>query len=199
MRLDGPLDFLGQLFDSFRQSWGERVNRLANQIYALGQNLNEITAGYFAEDLGPDSFAVNPFRSQPDLLIPIESFARTNAQLIKGIGDQAVNKVERLVLDAFVSGEANKTLAKKIQAVSTEFGKHRAKLIARDQVSKLGGQLTMTRAKSAGSDKYIWQTVGDERVRKSHKELNNKTRRWSESPIPGQEIQCRCFAVPVWE
>lgn len=42
--------------------------------------------------------------------------------------------------------------------------------------------------------KYIWRTVGDENVRSSHADLNGTIRDWNDTPIPGQEVNCRCWA-----
>lgn len=45
--------------------------------------------------------------------------------------------------------------------------------------------------------KYIWRSVGDENVRSSHAALNGTVRDWSDSPTPGQEPNCRCWAEPI--
>jgi hypothetical protein len=44
---------------------------------------------------------------------------------------------------------------------------------------------------------YIWRTVGDARVREEHALLEGEERSWDESPVPGEEHECRCWAVPV--
>lgn len=44
---------------------------------------------------------------------------------------------------------------------------------------------------------YIWRTMGDTRVRPSHAALNGTVRRWDDSPDPGEEINCRCWAEPL--
>ncbi len=44
---------------------------------------------------------------------------------------------------------------------------------------------------------YIWRTVEDEKVRSSHAELNRTVRSWGDSPDPGEEYNCRCWAEPV--
>jgi len=49
------------------------------------------------------------------------------------------------------------------------------------------------------SGKYIWRTVGDGRVRKSHAELDGTLRDFSDSPDPGEEFNCRCWVEPVDE
>lgn len=40
---------------------------------------------------------------------------------------------------------------------------------------------------------YIWRTVGDDKVRSSHAALNGMVRSWSDSPDPGEDINCRCW------
>ena len=44
---------------------------------------------------------------------------------------------------------------------------------------------------------YIWRSVDDDKVRSSHAELNGTLRRWGDSPDPGEEFNCRCWAEPV--
>jgi peptidoglycan hydrolase-like protein with peptidoglycan-binding domain len=44
---------------------------------------------------------------------------------------------------------------------------------------------------------YIWRTVEDNKVRGSHAALNGTVRAWNDSPDPGQEFNCRCWAEPL--
>ncbi len=41
---------------------------------------------------------------------------------------------------------------------------------------------------------YIWHTVGDDKVRESHQALDNTICSWSDSPNPGEDFNCRCWA-----
>ncbi len=45
-------------------------------------------------------------------------------------------------------------------------------------------------------EKYVWKTVCDDNVRKSHKalELDGQIRSWYDSSRPGEEYGCRCRA-----
>lgn len=60
------------------------------------------------------------------------------------------------------------------------------------------GDETVTKLSSeAGkkkSGKYIWRTVGDNKVRDSHAELDGTVRDLADSPDPGEEFNCRCWA-----
>lgn len=77
----------------------------------------------------------------------------------------------------------------------------RAKLIARDQTSKITGNLNQARQTNLGITSYIWQTVKDERVRPSHAEKDGKRFLWAAPPPdtghPGHDINCRCVQIPV--
>lgn len=44
---------------------------------------------------------------------------------------------------------------------------------------------------------YVWRTVEDDKVRAGHAEFNRTVRRWDDSPDPGEEFNCRCWAEPV--
>ena len=46
-------------------------------------------------------------------------------------------------------------------------------------------------------EKYIWVTVGDDKVRPEHEVLDGKIRTWYDTPHPGEEYGCRCRAESV--
>ena len=96
----------------------------------------------------------------------------------------------------------------------------RAKLIARDQTSKLNGSLVKARAQAVGSKTYIWSSVGDERTRESHRVLNGMLCKMNDDTVysddngetwksrrsigafigkPTEDYQCRCAMLPVVE
>lgn len=98
------------------------------------------------------------------------------------------------------------SIAQRIQE-ETEVTESRAALIARDQVLKLNADVTEAQHVAAGITEYVWSTSSDERVRKSHRDLDGQRFKYSEPPIvdvrtgrrenPGRDFQCRCVAVPV--
>ena len=61
--------------------------------------------------------------------------------------------------------------------------RRRAELIARDQTAKLNGQIQRAQQLDAGVTEYIWSTSGDERVRRSHRELNGRKFSWNDAPV----------------
>lgn len=181
------------------QSYTIRMRRRANNIARL-TNLQWTEATELATGspivIDPD-FGVNPFTAEPWLKKSIENFTAENINLIKGIGQETAKKVQTLVSTAVQQGTSTADLARSIEALGEQYKGYRSRLIARDQISKYNGELTRERNVRAGLDKYQWVTVGDERVRSSHEHLNNTIRDWKQIPYPGNQIQCRCFAVSV--
>ena len=45
--------------------------------------------------------------------------------------------------------------------------------------------------------KYIWHTVGDDRVRADHAALEGEVRTWGDGLEPGEDPNCRCWAEGV--
>jgi SPP1 gp7 family putative phage head morphogenesis protein len=126
---------------------------------------------------------------------------QANIDLIKTIPDQYFEKLGTTVWDNLVDGVRFEDLADKIQHVA-DVTESRAKLIARDQTSKMNGAFNEARQTSVGIDKYIWSTSGDERVREEHAANDGKIFDWNDPPAtghPGEDIQCRCVALPYVE
>lgn len=46
--------------------------------------------------------------------------------------------------------------------------------------------------------KYIWRTQGDNRVRPSHAANEGRIFSYNNSPLPGEEAGCRCWAEPYF-
>lgn len=124
-----------------------------------------------------------------------------NVGLIKSIPTEYLEKVGKSVTDNFVEGVRWEDLAKDIERVG-DVTESRAKLIARDQTSKMNGAFNEVRQTSLGIDQYIWQTSGDERVREEHAANDGQVFAWNDPPAtghPGEDIQCRCVAIPYFD
>lgn len=55
------------------------------------------------------------------------------------------------------------------------------------------------RQQAAGIVKYIWRSVGDDRVRPSHALNDGKIFTWGDGEDPGEAFGCRCSAEPILE
>lgn len=161
------------------------------------------------------SLGIDVFLEEPWLKNQLELFANQNAQLINNLTDNELYRVSGIVQRGLQEGVTYDDIAKDIQQ-SFGITRRHAKLIARDQTTKLNGSLTKLRQQNLGVTQYRWMTAGDERVRKSHRVLDGKICRWDDSTVylneqngkwekrskiggtevnPSQDVNCRCIPI----
>lgn len=131
----------------------------------------------------------------------LKSWTRENISLIKGVNDEQIKKIERLLSSGGRQGLGPGVLRTEIKKIM-DSSVSRATLIARDQSLKLNGQIDRVKQTGAGVDSYIWRTSRDERVRPKHQSREGNRYRWDDPPEgghPGQAINCRCSAEPNFE
>jgi SPP1 gp7 family putative phage head morphogenesis protein len=131
----------------------------------------------------------------------VSHFVAENVTLIRAVPEEIMAGVGKLVTQAFSSGTRHEDLASQIQQ-RFNVGESRARLIARDQIGKLNGQVNAARQKAIGITSFVWRTVGDERVRPEHEDRDGETYSYDDPPdgeLPGEPIQCRCSAEPVFD
>ena len=185
--------------DMFGASWSETLaSDAASATNAFNDKKNMSS---LKQVLGVDIIQAEPW-----LKPRIETFVSSNVDLISSLKSEHLRKIKLQVGTVVENGIRNEAYAKQIEAQfggelakATSNVRARAKLIARDQISKLNGQLTETRQTSAGITHYQWITAGDERVRATHAALNGKVFAWDKPPSvghPGDDYQCRCYAAP---
>jgi SPP1 gp7 family putative phage head morphogenesis protein len=128
------------------------------------------------------------------------AFSRENVELITTLKKNTFKRIRQEAERGVLAGRPNAQIAKDLREAFGIERRH-ARLIARDQVSKLNGQLTETRQTALGIESYTWQTSGDDRVRATHRSKNGNVYKWSDPPSdtghPGQDFQCRCTARAV--
>jgi len=135
---------------------------------------------------------------------------------IKSLPTDTIQKMEVTVLDGFRDGKTIQEIQNDIQS-AYDIDKRKAALLARDQVSSLNAQITRMQQTDAGVKKYRWRTCHDSSVRECHAALDGKVFSWDDPPEmwyrtkkrgvvhtgrrchPGEDIACRCTAVPVFE
>lgn len=134
-----------------------------------------------------------------DIRRVVEAATVNNVALIRSIPAQYVDRLQTLVLTNVATGKRFEAIEDEIQTL-LDTTESRAALIARDQTSKVNGQITEARQTALGIERYTWSTSGDERVRDSHAALDGEVFRWDDPPSvghPGQDYQCRCTSLPV--
>jgi SPP1 gp7 family putative phage head morphogenesis protein len=142
----------------------------------------------------PSLLAVDLYRGEPWLKDMQEAWTRQNVSLVKSIGSQFHDRLNTIIQGGVFGGNSVKQISDQIEA---QFGvtKHRATLIAQDQILGANARITQIRAESLGINEYVWRTVGDSRVRPEHADLAGRVFSWDKPPAvghPGTPIRCRC-------
>lgn len=136
----------------------------------------------------------------------IRRFVGENVSLIKSQPQAIFDDVEKNIINGMRAGLRHEEIADNL-IERAGVSESRAALIARDQVLKFNGELNQVRQKNLGISKYVWNTVGDERVREEHAARDGQIFSWDDPPgdpsdpadagHPGDSINCRCFAEPI--
>lgn len=224
IRVDDWAEDLRQLINTFRISLNtsdisKRTNTSVQEIFSKTNDLNlkefhKVTNA---------AFGIPLLQVEPWMQGTMSSFINNNVNLIVNTRDSVISQIENIVNQGINQGLRHETIKKQIlEGTNLQSGvfkkvKTRARLIARDQVSKLNGQLTQLRQNEIGVSQYYWNTSVDERVRPSHAAMEGKLCRWDDPTVyssdggktwqsrsslgavelhPGQDYQCRCWAEP---
>ncbi len=163
---------------------------------------------------------VSPELAEPWLAPMIDQFSKSSARRVGTVTDGFIERLESTISDRMREGLRAEEIAKELerdfvqtQGLEQAKAKKRAKLIARDQIATLQGDVTRIRQKQLGVKRYIWRTAKDERVRSPHKQREGEVFEWGKSiraqlrkkglqvdtidGPPGRPILCRCYAEPV--
>lgn len=128
----------------------------------------------------------------------VRGWVRENVQLVGNMNAQQLGKLETLFLRALRDGTRSAQLQTDVEAI-LDGSVNRARLIARDQIGKLNGQLDRQKQTESGVESYVWRGSLDERERPAHVAREGDVFRWDDPPpdgSPGQPVQCRCSAEP---
>lgn len=146
------------------------------------------------------------------------SWAEDNYSLITSNAKNYVSKINTLTEQAIVNGLSPKKLKEEIYKATESLSKSHCRLLARDQMGKLNGQITQAQMEEIGLDMYVWSTAFDDRVRDSHAAMEGILCRWDDASVcsydggktwvqrpsdaitlhPGQDIQCRCVGLAYY-
>lgn len=146
------------------------------------------------------------------------SWAENNYTLITSNAKKYVEQINVLTEQAIVNGLSPKKLKEEIMKATEGLSEKHCKLLARDQMGKLNGNITEAQMQEIGLDLYVWSTAYDDRVRDSHAVMEGLLCRWDDASVcsydngktwvarpsgavdlhPGQDIQCRCVALSFY-
>lgn len=200
-------------------SWSDVIAAVLERLVArwtspfARQQARDI-AGSFVSDASTrvmrQSVGIDLYGGNDQLVDYLKAAADQNAALITSIPAQYLEQVSNIVIGNMRQGMRPSYIE---SALVKQFGitQRRARLISRDQTSKIQGEITRIRQVNSGIQYFRWLTAHDERVRPSHVAVRNRdvgygkgVFKWSDLPVvdgvptfPGQPINCRCVAVPV--
>ena len=203
-RFDDYVDTISALMTSIKVIFKAKVPDSSLEAIAANQAqaVNVQNSAAFSRQVF-QVVGVKPFVAEPWLVPTMKSFTKNNVSLISSVHESYFKDVENVIYQGLEQGLSTKDIQASI-VERTGVSKSRARLIARDQTGKLNSNLSMKRATGLGVKKFRWVTSADERVRSSHAVLNNKIFTYKDGAIvngkqtwPGQDIQCRCTAVPI--
>ena len=206
VRLDAWADDIRSIFANITKEMVRPTNNAIKEMIVLGPKINRYNKDEW-RNLVRSQYGVDPTKEDPARFEHLmKVWAENNSRLIKDIPHKTMLQVRDESIDALMSGRDTEDMTQAIYDIideRTDVADSRARLIARDQVSKLNGALTQQRQRDIGVEGYIWRTVGDERVRDTHEEQDGKFFTWDNPPSetddnhPGEDYQCRCWAEPV--
>lgn len=184
---------LARIFESIRAEFTEVEASLHDSAAVAANQVSAVNKERVTQQLR-SVLGVDVFVAEPDLAATLAASVNENVGLITSVPGTFFREVEATVLRQFRSGQRASSIAPEI-ARRFRVSRTRAAFIARDQVSKLNGDLTRTRQTEAGIPGYIWRTSLDERVRGSdkgtsfgpgahdHAKLEGTHQKWNKPPI----------------
>lgn len=183
---------------------GMKPPSLKRLLAEVGESVDRKQRRDMMHQLGA-GLGFKPTLTEPGLKTAMDTWASMNVSLIKTIPESYFEDIEERVLEHVEEGTRWEELAEEIEQ-RTGVSANRARVIARDQVSKLYGSINMERQEANGITHYFWRTSLDGRVRDLHQEKDGKRFAWDEpagdaadpadGAFPGDAIQCRCHADP---
>jgi SPP1 gp7 family putative phage head morphogenesis protein len=189
-----------------------RKAAFAKQADALAQAAVYKTLGYVDEGLtrviyNSVSVDITAFLARsPTIRKVVAEKTAANVDLITTIPEQYFDSIQEKLDDNWQAGFRYEDLIEQIQGIN-DVTEGRAKVIARDQTSKLNSAFNQTRQFEVGIDKYEWGSADDERTRPEHFALDGTVHSWAEpGPLkgtidgepchPGEDVLCRCDGYP---
>ena len=187
-------------------------------IFGIGSKVNDFNDAQF-QGFVKQALGAQFHPSEPWVNDVLDFWSKTNYTLVKSLAAEGINRLNANVTNAVQNGLTYPEVMREIRKTEASISGPRAKLLARDQIGKLNGKLTQRRQEDAGVEMYVWQTVGDERVRgnpagryptavPSHYAIDGKLCKWGDNSVYSEvatpphwvpRTGKMPFAVPGWE
>lgn len=203
-------EIIKNALNAIRKRYSKQVDdaRVSNLTKNQASKVNKLQSQYHQRVMNTVT-GVNPIQLEPWLDNEVKIFMSENVSLIESIPNEGLTDIEQML---YRDGKRKLSPQQMREKIEEQFDvtEGRARVIARDQVSKFNGRLTEQRQVNTGITHYTWLTSKDGHVRSSHAHLDGKVIAWDDPPVTvttgkrageknhaGQDIQCRCHAIPV--
>lgn len=155
--------------------------------------------------------ALNEELRQPELSRGLAEIARENTRLIRSVPIELARQINRVVRHEQARGSRAGEIEQTIRELVPHLTANKIRLIARTEVAKAETAVTRVRSEELGLEWFQWQTSEDQRVRKSHRNMDKVLVRWNDLPSPeylvgerdygayaaGGTFNCRCVSLPL--
>ena len=197
-------EIMGQMQDALLRSIGSDKEKLEKRLRFFLSASQDHFFENFLDDADERvkirvSFALDKdevFQQRLDYLM--NDYLGTALARIKGEEDDLKNKFLRGLTEYALGNTPDLESIRDVMEEMKETSVHRARFFARDSFARLNKSLTLASFDSADVKRVQWLTVGDGRVRPTHKELNKKVFSINAIPEEQHDYNCRCALVPVW-
>lgn len=209
---DGWANDVQSIFERINKKWDSSLYAALFKTVAtdFSNKVSNTNKQRFAASM-PKNLEINLYDNE-EIAGYLEASVIDNVNLIESIPKKYLTSVESIVMANMRRGARYSDI---IPLITKQFGaeKRRAKLIARDQTSKINSDISRIRQRNSGFEYFKWLSSKDERVRDSHRHIaranvgyGQGVYRWDDLPknergetiSPGSDYQCRCVALPVF-
>ena len=194
------------------RKWDKRFAALSNSLVdrMIDQTLKHSTATLESSlKVISEQIKVRETLSDPAVKTVIQASTQQAAQLIKLIPAEYLGKVQGEVMRALTTGRGQADL---IPFFTKEYnGRVKwARQVALDQTRKAYSTINRVRLEKVGVKRYEWlHSGGAKEPRKDHIAMNGKIFEYNNPPVidqrtgergnPGDAINCRCVAKPIFD
>jgi hypothetical protein len=118
----------------------------------------------------------------------LSQLAYRNAQLITSLPAELAERVTAHAAELEQKGARAVEIEREIRRLTPELAGSRIRLIARTEISRAETDLTRVRSERIGIEWYQWQTSEDQRVRRSHRNMDQVLVAWGDPPQPEELV-----------
>ncbi len=198
-------EIMGQMQDALLRSVTGDKEKLARRLSELLHASREHFFENFLEDADDTSririqYALDKdevFQQRINFLM--NDYLGRSLERIKGEENELKNAFLRKLTDYALGNTPDLQDLHDVMTKMAETSAREARFFARDQFARLNKSLAMASFKAADVQYVQWWTVGDGRVRPTHKALNKQVFPINDVPDEIHDYNCRCALVPVWK